>query len=492
MNPTPWLSLTIWIPILFGLLVLAFGDRHAALARQTALIGALLGLAASLPLYTGFDAQTSAMQFVELSPWIPRFNINYHLGVDGISLLFVLLNSFITVLVVIAGWESIKQRVAQYMAAFLIMSGVLNGVFASLDAMLFYVFFEASLIPMYLIIGVWGGPNRVYAAVKFFLYTLFGSLLMLVALLYLYDKSGGSFAILDWQKLPLPMAPQIVLFFAFFMAFAVKVPMWPVHTWLPDAHVEAPTGGSAVLAAILLKLGAYGFIRFSLPILPDASHALAGFMITLSLIAVVYIGLVALVQTDMKKLIAYSSIAHMGFVTLGFFIFNAYGVEGALVQMVSHGFVSAAMFLCVGVMYDRMHSRNIADYGGVVNTMPKFASLMMLFAMANCGLPATSGFVGEFMVIMGALKHSFWIGFLAATTLIFGAAYTLWMYKRVIFGAVANDHVAKLKDIGAREFLILALLALAVLGMGLYPQPFTEVMHASVNGLLQHLAVSKL
>ena len=492
MASTPWLSLTIWTPILFGLVVLAFNDRYAAQVRQISLIGALLGLGVSLPLYSGFNMQTGAMQFVELSPWIPRFNINYNLGVDGISVLFILLNSFITVLVVIAGWESIKTKVAQYMAAFLIMSGVLNGVFAALDAMLFYVFFEASLIPMYLIIGVWGGPNRVYAAVKFFLYTLFGSLLMLVALLYLYDKSGGSFSILDWHKLPLAMTPQILLFTAFFFAFAVKVPMWPVHTWLPDAHVEAPTGGSAVLAAILLKLGAYGFIRFSLPILPDASHALSGFMITLSLIAVVYIGLVAIAQTDMKKLIAYSSIAHMGFVTLGFFIFNAYGVEGALVQMISHGFVSAAMFLCVGVMYDRMHSRQIADYGGVVNTMPKFASLMMLFAMANCGLPATSGFVGEFMVIMGALKHNFWIGFLAATTLIFGAAYTLWMYKRVIFGAVANDHVAALKDIGAREFLFLALLALAVLGMGLYPQPFTEVMHASVNALLQHLAVSKL
>ena len=492
MTSTPWLSLTIWIPILFGLVVLAFSDRHAAQVRQISLIGAALGLAVSLPLYTGFNTQTSAMQFVELSPWIPRFNIRYNLGVDGISVLFILLNSFITVLVVLAGWESIKQRVAQYMAAFLIMSGVLNGVFAALDAMLFYVFFEASLIPMYLIIGVWGGPNRVYAAVKFFLYTLFGSLLMLVALLYLYDQSGGSFSILDWHKLPLALTPQILLFAAFFFAFAVKVPMWPVHTWLPDAHVEAPTGGSAVLAAILLKLGAYGFIRFSLPILPDASHALSGFMITLSLIAVVYIGLVAIAQTDMKKLIAYSSIAHMGFVTLGFFIFNAYGMEGALIQMVSHGFVSAAMFLCVGVMYDRMHSRNIADYGGVVNTMPKFAALMMLFALANSGLPATSGFVGEFMVIMGALKHNFWIGFLAATTLILGAAYTLWMYKRVIFGAVANDKVAALQDIGAREFLVLALLALAVLGMGLYPLPFTEVMHASVNGLLQHLTVSKL
>jgi NADH-quinone oxidoreductase subunit M len=345
---------------------------------------------------------------------------------------------------------------------------------------------------MYLVIGVWGGPSRVYAAVKFFLYTLLGSLLMLVAFLYLFDKSGGSFSILDWHKLPLAMTPQILLFAAFFLAFAVKVPMWPVHTWLPDAHVEAPTGGSAVLAAILLKLGAYGFIRFSLPVLPDASHALAGFIITLSLIAVVYIGLVAIAQTDMKKLIAYSSIAHMGFVTLGFFIFNAYGMEGALIQMVSHGFVSAAMFLCVGVMYDRMHSRDISAYGGVVNTMPKFASFMMLFAMANCGLPATSGFVGEFMVIVGALKHNFWIGFLAASTLIFGAAYTLWMYKRVIFGAVANEHVAALKDIGAREFLVLALLALAVLGMGLYPLPLTEVMHASVNELLRHVSASKL
>jgi len=492
MTSAPWLSLSIWIPIVFGIAVLVFDDRHAAQVRQISLLGAVLGLAVSLPLYAGFNLQTSAMQFVELSPWIPRFAINYHLGIDGISVPFILLNSFITVLVVLAGWESIKQRVAQYMAAFLIMSGLLNGVFAALDAMLFYVFFEATLIPMYLVIGVWGGPNRVYAAVKFFLYTLLGSLLMLVAFLYLYDKSGGSFSILDWHKLPLALTPQILLFVAFFLAFAVKVPMWPVHTWLPDAHVEAPTGGSAVLAAILLKLGAYGFIRFSLPVLPDASHALSGFMITLSLIAVVYIGLVALAQADMKKLIAYSSIAHMGFVTLGFFIFNAYGVEGSLVQMISHGFVSAAMFLCVGVMYDRMHSRQIADYGGVVNTMPKFASLMMLFAMANCGLPGTSGFVGEFMVIMGALKHSFWIGFVAATTLITGAAYTLWMYKRVIFGAVANDHVAALKDIGAREFLVLALLAVAVLGMGIYPLPFTEVMHASVSDLLQHVAVSKL
>ena len=432
------------------------------------------------------------MQFVELAPWIERFNVHYHLGVDGISVLFVLLNSFITPLVVIAGWSVIDKKVAQYYASFLILSGLMNGVFAALDGVLFYVFFEATLIPMFIIIGVWGGPNRVYAAVKFFLYTLLGSLLLLVALLYLYNKSGGSFAILDWHKLPLALAPQIALFFGFLLAFAVKVPMWPVHTWLPDAHVEAPTGGSVVLAAIMLKLGAYGFIRFTLPILPDASRELAWFMIALSLIAVVYIGLVALVQTDMKKLIAYSSISHMGFVTLGFFIFNAFGVEGALVQMISHGFVSAAMFLCVGVMYDRMHSRMIADYGGVVNSMPKFAAFMMLFAMANCGLPGTSGFVGEFMVIMGAMKANFWLAFAAASTLIFGAAYTLWMYKRVIFGAVANDHVAALIDLNGREFTVLGLLALAVLAMGVWPLPFTEVMHASVNELLRHVALPKI
>src|SRR5450759_2683190 len=488
----PILSVVIWLPIAAGLVVLAAGDRHAGAARVIALVGAIAGLLVALPLWTHFDRITSGFQFIEFAPWIVTLNVYYHLGIDGISLLLILLNCITTVLVVVAGWEVIQQRVAQYMAAFLILSGLLNGVFCALDALLFYVFFEATLIPMFIVIGVWGGPNRVYAAVKFFLYTLMGSLLSLVALIYLYNVSNGSFSLLDFYELPLTLDAQILIFIAFFVAFAVKVPMWPVHTWLPDAHVEAPTGGSAVLAAILLKLGAYGFIRFSLPVLPDASHALAGFMITLSLIAVVYIGLVALVQTDMKKLIAYSSVAHMGFVTLGFFIFNAYGVEGALIQMVSHGFVSAAMFLCVGVMYDRMHSRNIADYGGVVNTMPKFASLMMLFAMANCGLPATSGFVGEFMVIMGALKYSFWIGLVAATTLISGAAYTLWMYKRVIFGAVANDHVAALKDIGAREFLVLSLLALAVLGMGLYPLPLTEVMHASVNDLLKHLAASKL
>jgi NADH-quinone oxidoreductase subunit M len=489
------LSLAIWVPIFAGLLVLAVGtnagdDRKAELQRTIAFVGALAGFLVTLPLYAGFQLQGAGMQFVEKLAWIPRFNIHYHLGVDGISVLFILLNAFITPLVVVAGWTVIQQRVGQYMAAFLIMSGLLNGVFAALDGMLFYVFFEATLIPMFIIIGVWGGANRVYAALKFFLYTFLGSVLMLVSLLYLYNKSG-SFAILDWHQFPLSLDSQVWLFFGMLFAFAVKVPMWPVHTWLPDAHVEAPTGGSVVLAAIMLKLGAYGFVRFSLPILPDAARELAWLMIALSLIAVVYIGLVALVQTDMKKLIAYSSISHMGFVTLGFFIFNSYGIEGALVQMISHGFVSAAMFLCVGVMYDRMHTRNIADYGGVVNTMPKFASLMMLFAMANCGLPATSGFVGEFMVIMGAMKANFWLAFAAATTLIFGAAYTLWMYKRVIFGAVANDHVAALKDLNPRETLVLGVLAIAVLAMGIWPLPFTEVMHASVNELLRHMAQPK-
>jgi len=486
------LSLAIWVPIVAGLLVLAArGERNAPMQRSLALIGALLGFAVTIPLYTGFDLSNPGMQFVQNIPWIERFNVNYHLGVDGISVLFILLNSFVTILVVIAGWSVVQSRVSQYYASFLILSGLMNGVFSALDGVLFYVFFEATLIPMFIIIGVWGGPNRVYAALKFFLYTLAGSLPFLVALLYLYNKSGGSFEILDWHNLPLALGVQILLFFGFLVAFAVKVPMWPVHTWLPDAHVEAPTGGSVVLAAIMLKLGAYGFVRFSLPILPDASRELSWLMIALSLIAVVYVGLVALVQTDMKKLIAYSSISHMGFVTLGFFIFNAIGIEGGLVQMISHGFVSAAMFLCVGVMYDRMHTRAIADYGGVVNTMPKFASLMMLFAMANCGLPATSGFVGEFMVILGAMKVNFWIAFAAATTLIWGAAYTLWLYKRVIFGAVANDHVAKLSDLNGREALVLALLAAAVLFMGIYPLPFTDVMHGSVNQLLHHIALPK-
>ena len=487
------LSLAIWIPILAGLAVFALGgDERAPAQRWLALAGAVLGFLVTIPLYTGFDASSAGFQFEEKKLWIETFNIHYHLGVDGISVLFVLLNSFITILIVLAGWSVIDNKVGQYYGAFLIMSGLLNGVFAALDAVLFYVFFEGTLIPMFIIIGVWGGPNRVYAAVKFFLYTLLGSLLMLVAMLYLYNKAGGSFSITDWHHVPLPLGVQIVLFFGFLFAFAVKVPMWPVHTWLPDAHTEAPTGGSVVLAAILLKLGAYGFVRFTLPILPDASKELAWLMIALSLVAIAYIGLVTLVQTDMKRLIAYSSVSHMGFVTLGFFIFNAYGVEGGLIQMISHGFVSAAMFLCVGVLYDRMHTRMIGDYGGVVNTMPKFASFAMLFAMANAGLPATSGFVGEFLVIMGAMQTSFWIAFVAATTLVFGAAYTLWMYKRVIFGAVANDHVAKLKDLNAREFAVLAALAAAVLLMGIYPLPFTEVMHASVNELLRHIGSPKI
>ena len=437
------LSLAIWVPIVAGVLVLALHrDQDAPAARWLALVGAIAGFAVTIPLYTRFTLGTAEMQFVETIEWIPRFNVNYLLGVDGISVLF-------------------------------------------------YVFFEAQLIPMYLIIGIWGGPNRIYAALKFFLYTFLGSVLMLVALIYLYTVSGGSFSILEWYQLPLSLKTQVLLFVAFFIAFAVKVPMWPVHTWLPDAHVEAPTGGSVVLAAVTLKVGAYGFIRFVLPILPDASHYLAGFVITLSLIAVVYISFVALVQADMKKLIAYSSIAHMGFVTLGFFLFSQLGVEGGLVQMISHGFVSAALFLCVGVLYDRMHSRLIGDYGGVVNTMPKFAAFAMLFAMANAALPGTSGFVGEFMVILAAITANFWLGFLAATIMILGAAYTLWMYKRVWFGAVANDRVAKLVDLSKREFWLLGAVALAVLAMGVYPKPFTDVMHASVADLLTHVAKSK-
>ncbi len=489
----PLLSVVIWLPIFAGIAVLATGkDRNAAAARWIALVGAVAGFLVALPLYLQFDPNGVDMQFVERAIWVERFNVYYHLGIDGIALPLILLNCFTTPLAVIAGWEVIKERVSQYMGAFLIMSGIINGVFSALDGILFYVFWEASLIPMFLIIGVWGGPNRVYAAVKFFLYTLLGSLLMLVAFIYLFNASGGSFAIETWHKFPLPMSAQVLIFLACLLAFAVKVPMWPVHTWLPDAHVEAPTGGSVVLAAILLKLGGYGFLRFSLPIAPDASHLLAPLMVALSLIAVVYIGLVALVQTDMKKLIAYSSVSHMGFVTLGFFLFSALGIEGGMIQMVSHGFVSGALFLCVGVMYDRMHSRLIADYGGVVNRMPLFAAFFMLFAMANSGLPGTSGFVGEFMVIMASVKVSFWYAFFAGATLIFGAAYTLWMYKRVVFGAIANARVAELKDISGREFLVLGVVAAAVLWMGLYPLPWTEMMHTSVNNLLAHLAQSKL
>ncbi len=488
-----YLSLSIWIPIAFGALLLALGrDDNAGTVRWLALVGAIVSFLVTLPLVTSFDVATAAMQFQESLPWIERFNVRYHLGVDGISVWFVLLTAFITIIVVISAWEVITERVHQYMGAFLILSGLMVGVFSAVDGLLFYVFFEATLIPMYIIIGIWGGPRRVYAAFKFFLYTLAGSLLMLIALIYLYWKSGGNFDILAWHKLPLDAGSQALLFFAFFAAFAVKVPMWPVHTWLPDAHVEAPTGGSVVLAAIMLKLGAYGFLRFSLPIVPDAAQTYAPFIITVSLIAVIYIGLVALVQNDMKKLVAYSSIAHMGFVTLGFFIFSELGISGGLVQMISHGFVSGAMFLSIGVLYDRVHSREISAYGGVVNTMPKFAAFAVFFGMANCGLPGTAGFIGEWMVILGAVKFNFWIGLLAATALIFGAAYTLWMIKRVYFGDIANDHVRELTDINAREFLMLALLAIATLAMGLYPKPFTDVMHVSVTELIRHVGVSKL
>jgi NADH-quinone oxidoreductase subunit M len=489
----PLLSLAIWTPVVFGLLVLAIGrDENPQPARILALIGSLVSLAVTLPVFMHFDNAFHGMQFIENTAWVDRFNIRYSLGIDGLSLWFLPLTAFITVLVVLAGWEVIQKKVAQYMGSFLILSGLMIGVFCALDGMLFYVFFEATLIPMFIIIGVWGGANRVYAAIKFFLYTLMGSLLMLVAIIYLYFVSGGTFDILTWHQIPLTMTEQVFIFFAFLLAFAVKVPMWPVHTWLPDAHVEAPTGGSIVLAAIMLKLGGYGFLRFSLPITPDASHYLSGFMITLSLIAVIYIGLVALVQTDTKKLVAYSSIAHMGFVTLGFFVFNDMAVQGAIAQMISHGFVSGAMFMCIGVLYDRMHTRQIADFGGVVHTMPRFAAFFILFSLANCGLPATSGFVGEFMVILGAVKFNFWIGMMAATALILGAAYSLWLAKRVIFGAIANHHVAELTDINKREFLILGLLAIAVIAVGLYPAPLTDSMQVSVGELLKHVAISKI
>ena len=500
----PILSLVIWLPIIGGILVLATANEsRVAQTRVLALIVAILTFIISIPLYSDFQLGTHLMQFAEKTSWIKAFNINYHLGVDGISMPLILLTTFITVIVVIAGWEVIKVKPAQYMAAFLIMEGLMNGVFAALDAALFYVFWEAMLIPMFIIIGVWGGPNRVYATIKFFLYTFFGSVFMLIALLYLYFQTG-SFEILDYHQFKFGLEAQTLVFIAFLVAFAVKVPMWPVHTWLPDAHVEAPTGGSVVLAAIMLKLGAYGFLRFSLPITPDASMSMDWLMISLSLIAVVYIGFVALVQADMKKLIAYSSIAHMGFVTLGFFIAwrifgntgdykgAVMGIEGGMVQMISHGFISGALFLCVGVMYDRLHSRMIKDYGGVVNTMPVFAAFMVLFAMANTGLPGTSGFVGEFMVILSSFKANFWFAFLAATTLIIGAAYTLWMVKRVIFGDVANDNVAKLQDINRREFTFLAILAVMVLLFGLWPAPLLDVMDATVANLVSHMTQSKL
>ncbi len=489
----PWLTLSIFVPIVFGLLVMLIGrDENPQPARVLALVGAIIGFLVTIPLYTGFNPNTAEMQFVEYSHWIESFNINYHLGIDGISVWFILLSAFITIIVVLAGWEVIKKHVAQYMAAFLILSGLMIGVFAALDGMLFYVFFEATLIPMYIIIGAWGGPNRVYAAFKFFLYTLLGSLLTLIAFIYLWSISGHSFDVLTWHQLPLGMSAQIFIFLALLAAFAVKVPMWPVHTWLPDAHVEAPTGGSIVLAAIMLKLGAYAFLRFSLPIAPDASHSLAGLMIGLSLVAVIYIGLVAIVQDDMKKLVAYSSVAHMGFVTLGFFVFNSTGMEGAIIQMVSHGFVAGAMFMCIGVLYDRLHTRRLDAYGGVINRMPRFVTFFLLFSMANAGLPGTSGFIGEFTVILGAVQFNFWIGLLAATALIWGAAYSLWMFKRVALGRVANEQVDGMRDINRREFLILALLAIFVLFMGLYPRFFTELMHPSVQHLLDHVSISKL
>ncbi len=499
----PILSVVIWLPIIGGLLVLGSGDRAPNVTRWLALLVSILTFVLSIPLYTGFDASTAQMQFVENLPWIPAFDINYHLGVDGISMPLVLLTTFVTILVIIAGWEVIQYKPSQYMAAFLIMEGVMVGVFAALDAMLFYVFWEAMLIPMFIIIGIWGGPRRVYATIKFFLYTFLGSVFMLVALIYMYFKSG-SMEILAFHDLKLNLTEQLLIFIAFLLAFAVKVPMWPVHTWLPDAHVEAPTGGSVILAAIMLKIGGYGFLRFSLPITPDASQTLDWLVIGMSLIAVVYIGFVALVQQDMKKLIAYSSIAHMGFVTLGFFIVfrivanpevdsgAVLGVQGGMVQMVSHGFISAAMFLCVGVLYDRLHSRQIADYGGVVNVMPWFAFFMVFFAMANAGLPGTSGFVGEFMVILASFRADFWFAVLAATTLILGAAYTLWMVKRVVFGEVRSEGVAALSDINAREAVVLASLALAVLALGLWPAPLIEVMDASIGNLVQHIGVSKL
>ena len=499
----PLLSLVIWTPIIGGILVLFAGDKDSSGAKKIALVVSIVTFLLTIPLYTEFNAESHLAQFAERHSWIPAFNIEYFVGVDGISMPLILLTSFTTVIVIIASWEVIQYRVSQYLAAFLIMEGFMIGTFSSLDAILFYVFFEAMLIPMFLVIGIWGGANRIYATLKFFLYTFIGSVLMLVALIYMYTKSG-SFSIFDLHMLQLDLNEQIFIFLAFLIAFAVKVPMWPVHTWLPDAHVEAPTGGSVILAAIMLKIGGYGFLRFSLPITPDASLELDWLIITMSLTAVVYIGFVALVQQDMKKLIAYSSIAHMGFVTLGFFIVfrimdgnngsqgAALALEGGMVQMISHGFISGAMFLCVGVMYDRMHSRQIADYGGVANTMPIFAGFMVFFAMANAGLPGTSGFVGEFMIILASLQANFWIAFLAATTLILGAAYTLWMVKRVVFGKIGNENVKALTDINRREFFFLSILAVAVLALGLWPDPLVNVMHATIDNLLNHISISKI
>jgi NADH-quinone oxidoreductase subunit M len=499
----PILSVLVWLPIAVGLLLLLIGDRNPGAGRWLALAGTVATFAVSVILWQQFDSTTASMQFVEREPWIGAFNAWYYLGVDGISMPLIVLTAFVTPLVVVAGWSVIEKRPCQYLAAFLILEGLMIGVFSSLDAMLFYVLWEAMLIPMFVIIGVWGGPRRVYATVKFFLYTFLGSVVMLVALIYLYLK-GGSYAIADLQVMPLTMREQVLIFTAFLLAFAVKVPMWPVHTWLPDAHVEAPTGGSVILAAIMLKMGGYGFLRFSLPITPDASRELDWLIISLSLIAVVYIGFVALVQQDMKKLIAYSSIAHMGFVTLGSFAAYqivrstgglagaAMGLDGAMVQMVSHGLVSGALFLCIGVLYDRVHSRQIGDYGGVVNTMPVFATFMVLFAMANAGLPGTSGFVGEFLVILASFRASFWYALLAATTLVLGAAYTLWLVKRVIFGPVGNDHVAALKDLNPREFLVLGALAIGVLALGLYPAPLLDAMRPTIEQLVQQMMVTKL
>jgi NADH-quinone oxidoreductase subunit M len=498
----PILSILIWLPILGGLAILAVGDQRASLARLLALVISALVFVFSIFMLTAFESSSAAMQFSELSPWIATFDVNYHLGVDGFSVPLILLTTFFGVLVVIAGWEVIQERVHQYMAAFLIMEGLMVGVFSALDALLFYAFFEAMLIPMFLLIGMWGGPRRVYATIKFFLYTFLGSVFMLIGLIYLYIQSG-TWSILAWHDFPLTLEVQKWLFVGFLAAFSVKIPMWPVHTWLPDAHVEAPTGGSVILAAIMLKIGGYGFIRFSLPITPDAAAALDWLIISLSLIAVVYIGFVALVQEDMKKLIAYSSISHMGFVTLGLFISfaifqnseggrgAALGVEGAMVQMISHGFISGALFLCVGVLYDRLHSRMIADYGGVASSMPWFASFAVLFFMANSGLPGTSGFVGEFMVILAAFQANFWYAFLAGLTLILGAAYSLWLVKRVIFGEVTSTAVANLEDINAREALVLGTIAVAVLVVGLWPDPLVNLMHASVDQLLEHIQQPK-